>query len=61
MQGHEELGAQEAVASLVGPRVQALALPELAHTHIHHARIHLHMQSRVGPTRGHLEKVKVKG
>ena len=41
MQGHEQLGAQQAVAGLVGPHVQPLTLLELAHTQVHHPSVHL--------------------
>ena len=45
MEGHEQLGAQEAVARLLGPHVQPLTLLELAHTQLHHASVHLHITS----------------
>lgn len=42
MKGHEQLRAQQAVASLVGPHIQPLTLLELADTQIHHPPVHLH-------------------
>ena len=41
MEGHEKLGAQQAVAGLVGPHIQPLTLLKLAHTQVHHPPVHL--------------------
>lgn len=45
MEGHEQLGAQQAVTSLLGAHIQPFTLLEFAHTQIHHASIHLHITS----------------
>ena len=42
VEGHEQLGAQQAVARLIGAYIQPLTLLELAHAQIHHGRVHLH-------------------
>lgn len=47
MKGHQQLGAQQAVAGLLGPYIQPLTLLELAHAQLHHPIIHLRTQARV--------------
>ena len=41
VEGHEQLGAQQAVARLIRAHIQPLALLELAHAQVHHGCVHL--------------------
>ena len=41
MKGHQQLGAQQAVTSLLGANIQPLTLLELTHTQLHHPIIYL--------------------
>ena len=46
MEGHQQLGAQQAVTGLLRPYIQPLALLELADTQLHHSIIHLRTPSQ---------------
>lgn len=53
MEGHEQLGAQQAVAGLLGAHIHSLTLLEQPHTQVHHSMIHLQHPRRASITTPH--------